>query len=1110
MYCMSGRVCLVISLVCVSLVVAQSPEATIAGTITDSSGAAIAGAEVHAANLATAQRTVAVSNESGFYSLRALPIGQYTISVEKQGFRKHIRENLVLTTGQALSMDVTLEVGALTESVTVSAQASLLETRTSDQSQLVEARNVQDMPLGDRRTMNIVALTGAAVFINYDSGGKPNFSLAGGRTQSQNFYMDGGTLQNMRLGIGQVDTDPPVETVAEVKVLSNGFSAEYGGSAGGVIVASTKSGTNQFKGAAYWYLRNEKLDAGNFFAPWVDNEKVRAPLRYNIFGATIGGPVLLPKYNGKDKTFFYFAYEGSRRSQGDTDQFTVPTPLQAAGDFSQTYASNGTVIPIYDPITTRVEGGRNIRDRFPGNVIPTSRIDPVGKNLLPFYPAPNRAPDNITGVNNYRTNYVQKLTRDAYLIKGDHALSEKDRISMRYLYNSDDLDNTTVMTDAAAENRTQALRHQNFFYGTYTRIFSPSIINEFRFTYGNRINHARSYGLDGGWPTKLGLKGVPDDAFPGFNIAGYRTLSNANQERRQFPIQQFQYINNLSVIVGRHALKFGMEYRPSYNWEINRPAVSGNFTLSPLATGLPGNTATGYALASLLVGAPTGFNARETQLLDRQSNYWAWFAQDDWTLTRNLTLNFGVRWETDTPIVDYSNRMNGFDATAINPVSGTPGVVKFMGVDGFRTSPYDTDLNNFGPRFGFAYRAGSDNKTVVRGGFGAYFAHPFDAGVPTSASLGFEQSATINSPDNGVTIPFYLKDGVPPYQLASPVLGDSFGAVRFGATPNTAVTFYETNRRTGYSLQWNLSVQRELPGSILAEVSYLANLSRKLPSSNMSINQVLPEKLTPTSRQTDRPYAQFSNVSVNLPSQGVSSYNAMLLKAEKRFSGGWNFLTTYTWSKFLNNTNEGGSVLGAEGGVYSNFYNRKADFGYSENDVPHRWTFSGVYELPFGKGRKYLADSGWRYLVGGWNMGGLLTLQAGAPFTVTTQVNSVFSAAGALRANVAYDPNLDPGDRTLTQWFDTAAFTQPAAATFGNQGVNILRADGVINVNLSLARNFPLPGEGRSVQFRGEFFNLTNHPNFGLPGRVFGAPGFGVVSSAGPARSIQLGLRIAY
>ncbi len=278
----------------------------------------------------------------------------------------------------------------------------------------------------------------------------------------------------------------------------------------------------------------------------------------------------------------------------------------------------------------------------------------------------------------------------------------------------------------------------------------------------------------------------------------------------------------------------------------------------------------------------------------------------------------------------------------------------------------------------------------------------------------------------------------------------------------------------------------------------------------MSINQVRPELLTATSTQSNRPFPQFTNVSILLPSLGVSSYHAMMLRTEKRFESGWSFLGTYTWSNFQNNTNDGGSVVGAEGGVYSNFYNRRADWGPSENDIRHRLTWSGVYELPFGKGKKYLTDSALRYIFGGWGLGGIMTLQSGAPFTVNTQVNSVYSAAGALRADVTSNPNLPNDAKTLARWFDTSVFSQPAAAKFGNQGVNILRADGVINVNLSVQRNFGLWSEQSKLQFRAEFFNLANHANFGIPGRSFGGPGFGLVGSAGPARSIQLGLRLAF
>ncbi len=364
---------------------AQSPQANISGTIRDPQGAVVVGAQVTAKSLATDAATTATANDSGFYSLRNLPIGEYQINVTQAGFRGYERKGVVLSTGQSLELDVVLEVGQVSETVSVTATTPQLETRTSDVSQLVDTKTVEDVPLGDRRTMNLVNLLPAAVFVNYDSGSKPNFSLAGGRTQSQNFFIDGGTGQNMRLGIGQIDTDPPVETVAEVKVLSNNYAAEYGGSAGGVIIATTKSGTNSLRGTLFEYLRNEKLDAANFFAATQGNQKVRAPLRYNVFGGTVGGPVVLPKlYNGKDKTFFFFAYEGQQRREGQVRTLTVPTELEKSGNFSNTRTAGGAIIPIYDPATTRVENGRTVRDVFPGNIIPPNRLDAAAQNILPL------------------------------------------------------------------------------------------------------------------------------------------------------------------------------------------------------------------------------------------------------------------------------------------------------------------------------------------------------------------------------------------------------------------------------------------------------------------------------------------------------------------------------------------------------------------------------------------------------------------------------------------------------------------------------------------------------------------------------------------------------
>ena len=1086
---------------------AQSPEATVSGTVSDNQGAIIVGATVQARNNSTGLTTTVRTNDSGLYLMRALPIGLYTITVEHAGFKKYVRQNLRLTTSQNLELPIALELGAVTESVTINAAAATLETRTSDVSQLVEAKTIEDMPIGDRRSMNIINITGAAVFVNYDSGAKPNFSLAGGRTQSQSFFIDGGTGQNMRLGIGQVDLDPPVEVVSEVKVLANSYSAEFGGSAGGVVIATTKSGTNKPMGSFFEYLRNEKLDAANFFAPIINGEKRRAPLRYNVFGGTVGGPVIIPKlYNGKDRTFFFYAYEGSRRGEGDIRTLTVPTADQRAGNFSQ--FSN----PIFDPDTTALIAGRNTRQPFAGNLIPASRIDPVGRNVTRFWPVPNRPPDNASGANNFRANYISRLTRDNHTAKVDHNLTEKDKLSARYLYNSDNNFNTSVFPgqDGAGDTLADPLRHQHYTYVSWNRIISPSLLNELRYTYGNRINWNRSKGLGGNWVSQLGIKGIPDGAFPIFNVTGYQALSSA-PERRQFPIQQHQIIDNFSWVRGRNSLKFGFEWRTSMNYEINRPASSGQFAFSPFSSGQPGVAASGNGLASLLLGLPLNFTARETQVLDRRSDYWAWFAQNDWTVSKSLTINIGVRWETDTPIYDVNQRMNFFDAAKVNPVSGTPGVVTFAGVNGAPNKPYRTDLNNFGPRIGFAWKAFGTENTVIRGGFGIYFAHPFDAGAPTTASLGFENSLTLVSPDQGLTHPFNLRDGVPGFSLIPPALNDSFGAVRVGQAPNTAVTYYEQNRATGYAQQFNFGVQRQLAGGFLVETSYIGNLSRKLPSANLSLNQIpLEQAAAGRTTQAARPFPQFSGVSIALPTLGKSNYHALSARFEKRFAKGFNILGTYTWSKFLNDTTEGGNQVGADGGPYSDFYNRRLDYGPSGNDVRHRYTTSSVYELPFGTGKKWMSSNPAKHVLGNWTVGMIMLLQSGAPVTIGTQVDTRNNfSAGGLRADALRNPNLPQGQRTVAQWFDTSAFAQPAAFRNGTGGVGLVRADGKINFDLSLLKNIPF-GERRKIQLRGEFFNVGNHPNFGNPGGTFGGPGFGVVASADPGRRVQVGARIVW
>ena len=462
--------------------------------------------------------------------------------------------------------------------------------------------------------------------------------------------------------------------------------------------------------------------------------------------------------------------------------------------------------------------------------------------------------------------------------------------------------------------------------------------------------------------------------------AGYTNLGNGTQDRQQSPIQQYHLLDSATIVRGRHTIKFGAEMRPSKNRDILRSTISGQFNFNRGLTGITGNTLTGNSIATMLLGGVSAFDQQATPVLERSTRYLGAFIQEDWAVRPGLTLNFGIRWEADTPFRDANNRVNSFDPLAINPVSGTPGVVKFAGVNGWPDNPYAGDWNNYGPRFGFAWKPLGLKKTVLRGGFGIFFSHPFDGAVANTAALGFSDQSSLILQDNTTSIPYTLAGGLPIARTNSPVLDDSFGAVKVGATATTTVTYLDPGRRTGYSEQFNLRVQQELASSMLFEFGYIGNLGRKLPGAAMATNQIRPELLTPSAQQRNRPFPQFSGVTVTSPAFGVSSYHAGTAKLEKRFSHGLNLLSTYTWSKFCDNSGSGpGSKLGELGAAYSDFYNRRADWGASANDIRHRITVSSVYQIPLGPGRRYLTRHPLRHVAGNWQLGIVGAKQTGAP-----------------------------------------------------------------------------------------------------------------------------------
>jgi hypothetical protein len=864
----------------------------------------------------------------------------------------------------------------------------------------------------------------------------------------------------------------------------NNYSAEFGRTGGGLMMMTTRSGTNEFHGAFYEFFRNDDLDSRTFFAAQ------KAPLRYNIFGSSFGGPVI------KDRTFFFVNYEGTRRIDGSTIAgTTVPNPAEITGDFSARKD-----ITVLDPVT---------RQPFPGNIIPSSRIDPAAAALAKFWPAPN-LPGSISAApkNNYLVNVSDTTNRNFLTTRADHSFNANNRVYVRYLRVWGPITLASVYPDKIADSRANSQDNRNSdLVGSWIHNFKPTLLNELRFTYSARFFSSAFPGYGSGENGAIGLTGVDPKAFAGINVTGLSELGLGSGLSTQSPIITSDITDNLTWIRGNHQIKTGFETRYSKNTQINSTSPGGSFTFS--------DRATGSGLASFLLGWTTSAQEVQSQTLAARTDYYGAFVQDDWKVTPRFTLNFGLRWEMDTPRWDANNHESGFNPYGINPVSGTPGIVTFAGVNGQSKYAHNFDDNNFGPRFGFAYRLA---KTfVLRGGFGIPYYGEYDRSVTTSTSLGFGLNESFSSPDGGLTPAFLFRNGVP--VLPTQQLSSSFGAVPVGQPVTTAPDFFRPNHVNPYSEQWNFTLQKQLPGNILAEAAYVGNASHKLDGPNENINMIpLVNGRGPTQQsQTARPFPQFGNVAVDSPSWGNSTYNALNLKLEKRYSNGLNFLMNYTWSKFLDDVaalNEFAGGVGTSG--YTHIQLRSLDKSLSGNDIPQRFVVSSVYELPFGADRRWkpknhILDQ----IAGGWGLGLFAEIRAGAPYGVVEQTNLTNTFSDAQRPNLIRNPDLG-GSRSrgqmVAEYMDITAFQAPGVGVFGDAPRNVALGPGAVEVDLSLHKRWRL-SERFGLQLRSDFFNLPNRPNFGNPAGLAGRADFGTITALAPGatgRQIQISARFEF
>jgi hypothetical protein len=1078
------------------------------GTITDTSGAGVPAATVTVVNIETQLSREVLTNNEGFYSAPLLPPGRYQVRVQKESFKPVVRDNITLEVNQVARLDFSLELGAVTESVLVSATAPLIESDTSSLGQVIETKQIVDLPLNGRNFVSLAILGPGVTGVGYGaagtimSGSRPDDLRPGseifsnGNREGSNNFMYDGIDNNERLTLS-ITLRPSVEAVREFKIQTNMFAAEQGRSAGATVNVITKSGTNDFHGSAYEFLRNDKFDAREYFAR---GDQAKPAFRQNQFGATLGGPIV------PNRLFFFTAYEGFRKRRENVSVNTVPTEAMRRGDFS-------AVRDIFDPFTVRRDPAASsgyVRDIFPNRQIPMNRWDPVAVKLINAYPLPQTA----GLVNNHTSILKEKQRWDQGDGRVDWNASEKNLIFGRF--SRQDTVTTRPSTFAPVNipgiDVPVSLGSEASFAGdsalvshhavlAWTRTFTPTFLMEARMGF-QRFN--LDFTQEGSTPgaqlgEKLGVRGSNQgprsDGIPIVSPANYQGIG----QTRSLPIirreNTFNPVANLTHIFSRHTIKYGVDVRRRQLTIFQTNRGNGRFNFNAQFTSDPNRTAnTGDPMASFLLGAAS--TIEQDFLLAtvgmRGTEYGA-FIQDDWRVNNRLTLNIGLRYEYDTPYSEVANRWTNFD-----PVTG-----QFL-IAGYNADKWvgvKPDKNNWAPRLGFAYRA--LDKTVLRGGAGIFY----NAQGSESVTMRMHRQIPFG-PINAIQIDQFnpnvrrISDGLPPI----PEL--DFDVVTANPSGNLLATAFDF--KNGYAIQFNFQVQQELPWDMVAKVGYVGNLNRQLDNP-FNVNQIDPGPGTPASRRPLRTVAP-NVLDVNYAvSDGISNYHSLQATMEKRFSSGLSFISAYTWSHSIDN------VINAFGGAANGPFPqdiryRHLDRGTSGFDITHRFTTSTTYELPIGKGRAVDLEGIANTLLGGWQTNAIFTAQTGLPFTPT--LNTSVSNAGGSRPDRLKTGTLEDPDPS--RWFDTS-FNRPDAAwgvprqyTYGNAGRNILRGPGRVNLDFSIFKNFYLT-ERFNLQFRAESFNLFNTPQFGLPNSTIGSPAAGTITGlVGNPRQMQFALRLGF
>ena len=1114
----------------------QQVTGTITGGVTDTSGAAVAGVEVRLSNAQTGLSRSTKSSEDGGYRFLVLQPGIYSLQASLAGFKAVRRDSIIVEADRSIAVPVSLEVGAVTEVVEVTGGAPLLEPNTSSLGTVMDSRKVSELPLNGRNPLGLANLIPTVRGIGFFGGQVLSswrlaaVSIGGGPPLANGFLVDG--IASEKLTIAGTQTFLSIDATQEFKVLTNAMSAEFGRTAGGIISLVSKSGTNTFHGNLFEFLRNDNLNANDFFANRAGRRV--APLAYNQFGGTLGGPVK------KNKIFFFANYEAFFERRSVQSLITSPTAQQRAGDFSDTRTANGSLITIFDPTTTRAnpEGGF-IRDAFPGNTIPASRIDAVGRNALTYFPPPNLPGAANTRAQNAFLQGPGPIDRHAITAKGDWNISASRRISGRYTWDDLNWKFASVWNTAAEPDGRAVLIPRNSASLNYNETITPTLLLEAR-TGFNREHENFSTPSEGFDITKLGLpaafkqqayagKGAATGRFPTFNVgdaANFGAIAS-----RGSPSHTTLSSAALTKIAGAHTIKTGYEHRFYAINEYGREFSVGTYTFNRGFTQGPNpvqaGANAGFGVASLLLGTPASGFARLQTDGTASVKYHAAFVQDDWKITRRLTLNLGLRWELEAPPTDRYNVLSTFDPNVASPLQ-VPGLalrggLTYPGIGGASRFQRDLNWNDFGPRFGFAYQLRP--KTVVRGGFGVMY-------VPITVSLsrtGYtNDTPMVSSLDGGLTPADRMSNPFP--NGLTPPTGSKEGLL---TGVGTSIVGQLKNAQRGYTEQWNFTIQHEPWNNWLFEVAWVGNHGVRLFADSRNLNQISDANFAQgaalaqsvpnpfrgvinsgplsganiTRQQSLLPFPQFTGVTGGYSFINNAIYHALAIKVEKRMSRGLSFLMAYTGAKLIDDGANSGQVRpgAAVTTTVQNWNNMRAERSKSSQDVPQRVVFSALWEIPFGKAGSAFK----RQVIGGWQLNAIQTIESGTPIALAATI-----AGGGNRPNAVPGIQAKLDNPTIDRWFNTDAFSTPAGYTYGNVSRTLpnLHTDSLYNIDLSLFKNFTIR-ENVKLQFRAEAFNFTNTPTFGEPGRALNSATFGVVTAQAfnpKPREVQLALRLTF